>query len=113
MGIASILVAAAIIVGPPQNGSTIHARVGTALVVRLPGNATTGFRWLPAGVAAGLRLTSTRYLPAKPVRPGSGGTFVFRFAVRGSGRVQLVYRRPWERNTPPAERYSVRVAVTR
>ena len=113
MGITVLVAAAVIGIGPPQNNTTVRVRPGAALVVRLPGNATTGFRWSVAHAPAGLPLTSARYVPTKPVRLGSGGTFVFRFVAHGGGRLLLVYRRPWERTTRPARRFSVTIALAR
>jgi inhibitor of cysteine peptidase len=101
---------ATITVGPAANGTTVRPRARDTLVVRLPGNPTTGYRWSASRVPAVLRLLASSYVPSPPKRLGQGGTFVFRFAVRrGSGTLGLAYRRPWEKNKPPLRAFSLTV----
>lgn len=102
--------AATITVGPAANGTTIRLHAADTLVVRLPGNPTTGYRWSASRVPQALRLRTSTYVPALPKRLGQGGTFVFRFAVRpGSGTLRLIYRRPWETNKAPLRTFSLTV----
>jgi inhibitor of cysteine peptidase len=44
---------------------------------------------------------------------GSGGTQIFQFAadVSGSAKITLEYRRPWEKDAPPAKTFSVTINV--
>jgi inhibitor of cysteine peptidase len=99
-----------ITVGQAANGKTIHPRAGDTLIVRLPGNPTTGYRWSVSRTPAPLRLLASSYVPSPPKRLGQGGTFVFRFRVRaGHGTLTLVYRRPWEKSKPPLRSYSLLV----
>ena len=101
MGLVAPLVAATLVLGPAANGTTVSLHRGEALVVRLAGNPTTGYRWSSVRVPPSLRFASSQYVAAKPQRPGRGGTYVFRFrAVRGSGKLTLAYARPWERTKP-------------
>ena len=111
MAVAIVLAAAAIVVGPAQNGATIHPAPGAVVVVRLPGNPTTGFRWTVARTPASLRLIRATYVPMAPKRLGSGGTFVFRYAARpGSGVLRILYRRAWE-GAAPAKTFTLHVNV--
>ncbi len=99
-----------ITVGLSGNGRTIRAHVGDTLVVRLPGNPTTGYRWSVARIPKSLRLLGSVYVPSPPRRIGQGGTFVFRFkTTSGSGSLRLVYRRPWEESTPPLRTFVLAV----
>ena len=92
---------ATIVVGMAANGTTVRLHRGDVLAVRLAGNPTTGYRWSAVRVPPAVRLLASRYVPSKPQRLGSGGTYVFRFgAGNGSGKVVLHYRRPWEPRTP-------------
>ena len=102
--------AATITIGPAANGTTIRLHPGDTLVVRLPGNPTTGYRWSASRVPVVLRRLSSTYVPTLPKRLGQGGTFVFRFAAeRGSGTLRLIYRRPWETNKAPLRTFTVTV----
>lgn len=108
--LASAAAAATVTVGPAANGTTVRLHVGDRLVVRLPGNPTTGYRWSALRVPAPLRLLSSVYVPSQPKRLGQGGTYVFRFAAgRGSGTLKLVYRRPWETKKPPLRTFTLTV----
>jgi inhibitor of cysteine peptidase len=99
-----------ITVGPKANGTVVRPQVGDTLVVRLPGNATTGYRWAVVGAPSVLRPLSSAYVVASPGRLGQGGTYVFRFRVRsGSGLLRLDYRRPWEKGTPPLRTFRLTI----
>ena len=104
MGIAAPLVAATVvIVGASAHGTTVPLHRGDALVVRLAGNPTTGYRWSAVRVPPALRLLTAAYVAPKPQPLGQGGTYVFRFRAGvggGSGRLKLAYARPWEQAKP-------------
>lgn len=85
-----------------QADKTMTVRRGTAFEIRLKANATTGYSWrfepLPEDL---LSLKSSTYVPT-PTEPGvvgSGGTQVYRFvaAQPGSGDIDFVYERPFEK----------------
>lgn len=106
--------AATIVRGPSANGSTVRAHAGDALVVRLPGNPTTGYRWSVVRLPASLRLVRAAYHPPAQRRLGQGGTYVFRFAVRfGHGTIRLGYSRPWETTKPPLRTFTLTVRASR
>jgi len=87
-------------------------RAGDDLVVELPENATTGFRWQVTGLD-GLELTGDDYTPAPTVMAGDGGTRILRLRAEkaGEGRLELVYRQPWGAEGEEAGEYSLRVTV--
>ncbi|QTE27938.1 protease inhibitor I42 family protein [Pengzhenrongella sicca] len=78
--------------------------VGERVVVRLPENATTGYRWHAEFDDAALRLVEDRTEAATTPR-GSGGERVLGFeALRaGAASLRLVQRRAWEPNSLAAE----------
>lgn len=101
-----------------DNGKRARVRVGNIIVIRLPGNPTTGYQWqavpMPNPV---VRLIGQPQYAPNPQRPntvGSGGTFVFTFQViqPGTGAIRLVYARSWEKNRMPAETFAVGVDVS-
>ena len=104
--------AATITVGPSANGSTRELLSGDTLVVRLPGNPTTGYRWTVTARPSALRALGSTYLaPAKGL-PGQGGTYVFRFRARaGAGTLRLAYARSFEKGKPPIRTFRLAVLV--
>jgi inhibitor of cysteine peptidase len=98
----------------PDSGSIIYLTQGDALSVRLPANPSTGFTWSVASTASILASAGdTRFEPPPTPRPGAGSfqTFDFRVAGSGAALLQLVYRRPNEKDAPPARTWSVFVAA--
>lgn len=103
---------AARVIGPGADGTTLRLAPNSVLVVRLPGNITTGFSWAVRQLPAGVRLTATSYVAPRPARIGQGGTFVLRFAVAAprGGLLQLGYARRWEKQRP-AQTFTVRLRL--
>jgi predicted secreted protein len=111
---AAAAAAALVTVGPSANGKTVRLAVGTMLVVKLPGNPTTGYTWSTKAVDRRvLEPLAIGYIPAGKL-PGSGGTFRIRFRAVGAGTtgLKLVYARPFA-HTPPPRTFSLRVVVRR
>jgi inhibitor of cysteine peptidase len=99
----------------PDNGSDIFLAQGDALQVRLPSNPSTGYSWAIASNAPSVlaQVGEPKFdAPAKPM-PGAAGTVTFEFRVVGGGGVFLdfVYRRPSDKDAPPARRWGVFVAA--
>jgi inhibitor of cysteine peptidase len=98
-----------------DNGKTIKVVVGKPLTIALEGNITTGYGWQTGKIdgasvrAEGKPEYAAKKHPAGMV--GVGGTFVFRFkAVKpGKSEIKLVYLRPWEKDTPPAKSFVVKI----
>jgi inhibitor of cysteine peptidase len=88
---------------------------GDTLEVRLPSNRTTGFSWQVAKIEKD-RLKSQGKpmyeLPKKPL-PGAGGVEVFRFTAEAAGKteLELIYKRPFEKDKPPAKTYKLTVEI--
>jgi inhibitor of cysteine peptidase len=97
-----------------EPGSTVSARSGDELVVRLPEVATTGYQWTVDQITGPLRVVSSEVVPTVPpdgAPPGSGGERFIRVATTGvgNGAVRLELRRVWE--TEPADRFEFLVRV--
>jgi len=106
-----------IVLTAADSGRTVTVRRGESITLRLAGNPTTGYRWqlrLPLGPALEQQGDSA-YVPdpAPGGIVGSGGTEVWKFKGIRAGRLTLVleYRRPWEKDQPPARTvtYAIRV----
>ena len=88
---------------------------GQMLIVSLPSNPTTGYRWNLREVSAeqlkslGPEVFSS---PKSDVIGGDGlSTWRFEAAEAGSGRLYLTYQRPWEVDAEPAGLFDCRIEV--
>jgi inhibitor of cysteine peptidase len=97
-----------------NNGEVIRVRQGDEIVLGLPENASTGYRWHVAR-ADGLDEKEMTGAEAAPSRqPGSGGVRKFRFAPKapGSARLELIHWRHWEGEKSVIARFAVDIVVT-
>ncbi len=103
--------------GAAESGATIAIATSQRVVVRLPGNPSTGYRWSlvesAGGVLASDGAPSFEPVQAAAQRPGAGGTEVWRFTPMRAGEqvLRFEYSRPWEQGTPPAEVVTFTVTV--
>jgi inhibitor of cysteine peptidase len=104
---------AEIAVGEGHNGASVAAKVGDHIVVRLPENPTTGFRWSgqPTGLDL-LQLESDEFAQGASGAVGGGGVRVLRYRATGAGRASLSLElaRPWETNAPRSQ-FRIEVSV--
>jgi inhibitor of cysteine peptidase len=87
-----------------DSGARRAARLGEHIVIRLPENPTTGYRWAAEVDPAMFELMDDQYEGA--VRPvGGGGERVLTFAALrvGHGQIRLANRRAWEAADPVDE----------
>lgn len=97
-----------------DNGTTVTLRPGAQVVVRLPEQPTTGFRWaVDQSEEALVVLVATTYVPAAGVGVGGGGEHVWTFEAThpGTGQLRLKLWRAWEGDTSVQERFAVRIQV--
>ncbi len=97
-----------------NNGQTINIKKGNEIVVKLEGNATTGYVW-------SVQDLDEQYLQQKGEEDyksdsnlvGAGGisTFTFKTQQPGQTTLKLVYSRPFEKDTPPEKTFEVTVVV--
>jgi inhibitor of cysteine peptidase len=94
----------------------VTLNTGDKLVIKLPGNYTTGYQW---EVIEGYDDDIIRqegngeYKPEKNDRVGAGGTAIFTFTAISTGRtdINLEYRRPWEKTGDVPEDFEITVLV--
>lgn len=96
-----------------SDGSTVTLSDGDLLMVALPGNPTTGYRWMAEQAPTGL----LEELPGPDFQPessliGAGGTFYFRYVAHapGTGTLTFSYLRPWE-SVPPEKTVTLTIHV--
>jgi inhibitor of cysteine peptidase len=84
------------------------------IVIELPENPTTGFRWsLRSQVAPALRTRSDLFEHRAEARPGAGGSrrFEFTASAPGTAAISLWHWREWEGEGSVTKRYHVTVTV--
>ncbi|MDA1004529.1 MAG: protease inhibitor I42 family protein [Chloroflexi bacterium] len=99
-----------------DNGATVRLAQGGTLLVALPSNPSTGYRWWVAeGSGAALELIDVRYVPPGSTMPvvGAAGTEVFRFRAVAPGVTSLVldYARGFEPGVPATSTFTVSVHI--
>ncbi|MET1080832.1 MAG: protease inhibitor I42 family protein [Pseudomonas sp.] len=94
----------------------LQIRTQQTLILVLPSNPTTGFRWQLADAATPLLRSLGPEVYSNPEDVGlvgSAGQSTWRFQAEtaGEGRLHLQYRRPWETDLPPAETFDCPIQV--
>lgn len=88
---------------------------GDEVVIRLPENPTTGYRWQVTHSGAGeLALVEERFVPGSGgAGVGASGDRLLRFLGQKAGevRVEAVLRRPWDPPRAGAERREFAIVV--
>ena len=98
-----------------DNDTKVKLARGETLLLKLPMQGGTGYTWV-VGKADDEKLKAigkpTAEKPAKP-RPGATVIQVFRFeaAAPGSSRLEMWYKRPFEKDKKPAKTFSVNVEI--
>ena len=107
----------AVTITPENAGRTIELRSDQELLIRLPGNSATGYRWsLAAAPASVLKLEGLPTIERDPAGPGIVGAprvEIWRFTTAHQGQQVLLfdYRLPWDADAPPARQLSFTVTV--
>jgi inhibitor of cysteine peptidase len=83
-------------VNEQANGKTVALSGGQVLVVRLPENPTTGYRWVAESNDA-MKLEADEYFPNN-TGIGAGGTRQLRWSALAPGQSQIILKqkRSWE-----------------
>jgi len=102
-------------VNEKNDGDKIKLTKGATLEIRLKSNRTTGFSWSIAKSDKEIikQMGDVKYeRPAKGAI-GAGGTDVITFTAEkaGTSEVELAYKRPFEKDTPPAKTFKLTVTV--
>jgi len=97
------------------SGKQVELAVGQSLVVTLDSNASTGYSWSLAQNSddSVLNETGNKYLAPQTTLVGAGGKeeWTFKALKKGTSSISMVYRRSWEKDTPPAKTFDLTVVV--
>ncbi|VVN70719.1 protease inhibitor I42 family protein [Pseudomonas fluorescens] len=99
-----------------QSECPVQLKTGQNLILTLPSNPTTGYRWAIQDSAGGVlhRLSPEVYSNPKDAGlVGSAGQSTWRFqaSAAGSGRLRLTYQQPWAPEVAPVETFDCAIAV--
>jgi inhibitor of cysteine peptidase len=99
------------------HGREVALQVGQTLKVSLSENASTGYQWsIPSELNSNLtpvlrkREETVETPDGPPGRPGVRHLY-FEAVAAGVADLEIHYRRSWERDTPPARKFTLRVLV--
>jgi inhibitor of cysteine peptidase len=94
-----------------DDGGRIQARVGDLIELRLPENASTGYRWTLDHLDARLFELGDTGADYPDKRIGSGGEVNFRITVVAAGNATLALKcwRSWEGDGGVLKRFAVEV----
>jgi len=91
--------------GPEDNGRILNVSMGTVVIIKLPENPSTGYRWQYAVNENIAEVMDDNYIDPEDPIPGRGGTRMLKLRVAGSGEFAMDYGRPWENQ--PIDHFSV------
>lgn len=99
-----------------QSQCPLELDVGQVLVITLPSNPTTGFRWMIRKDASAVLAAMGNEVYTNPEEAGmvgSGGKSSWRFKAFQSGQDALLmqYQRPWEQGIAPAKTFACEISV--
>jgi inhibitor of cysteine peptidase len=103
-------------VSADQSGTSVALASGQDLVVRLPSNPATGYRWIyvePKDAVLRVDGPSSYEAQSAGSAAGAGGTEIWKLAPLKPGQQQLrfEYRRPWEQDVAPSRVATYTVTV--
>jgi inhibitor of cysteine peptidase len=96
-----------------DDGRTIEATVGDTIELRLPENATTGYRWAFDGLDGHVVRAGEGELIGKPAKVGSGGDVRWRLTAltAATTEVKLKLWRRWEGDRSIQKRFAIRLTI--
>jgi inhibitor of cysteine peptidase len=97
-----------------NDGQRVQLSSGQVLSVNLTANPSTGYSWEVSAINAEiLQQMGDPEFKSDSTLVGAPGKQLIRFKVvaKGEGKLELVYHRPWEKDTPPERTFSVNVTA--
>lgn len=124
IAVSSVALLAACAQQPPRHNVTVDKQqdcpvslhTGQNLILSLPSNPTTGFRWLVQNPAQSVLRSLGPEVYNNPQDAGivgNGGQSVWRFQAQhaGAGTLLLVYQQPWAPEVKPTQTFECAIDV--
>lgn len=106
-----------VVLDDQKETTELRMKAKSETIVNLAGNATTGFSWMviKPGDGAVVSVGDPVYEKGKNrlASTGVGGSFAIKLTAvaKGTTKVYLEYRRPWEKEVPPTKRMTIDITV--
>ncbi len=99
-----------------QSDCPLELDNGQILMITLPSNPTTGFRWVITKTAENVLRSMGPEVYTNPEDAGmvgSGGKSTWRFKAyqAGQGALLMQYQRPWDQGIAPAKTFACEISV--
>jgi inhibitor of cysteine peptidase len=99
-----------------QSDCPLPLKSGQVLLLTLPSNPTTGYRWQVQNPASSILRSLGPEVYSNPEDSGmigSAGQSVWRYqaANAGDGHLIMTYQQPWAPEVPPAQTFDCRISV--
>lgn len=99
-----------------ESAQSMNLRVNQPLILRLPSNPSTGYSWTLPVAPQLLRVEGKPGFEEANTAPGvvgAGGQEVWtlRALTAGEETLRFEYRRPWEKDAPPARSLLYRIEI--
>jgi len=97
-----------------DNGRAVDVHLGDDVALRLPENATTGYRWAVDYADANLVDVSEEQPVSTSENMGGGGEAQWSIKTRAAGATSIKLKRwrPWEGESSVVERYEITLRIS-
>jgi inhibitor of cysteine peptidase len=96
------------------NGQEVTLSISDEFFIELEGNPTTGYTWSINQMESSMlsQIGDAEFQPESP-KMGAPGRQIFHFKCEQTGTTELhlIYHRPWEKDTAPADSFYVTVVI--
>ena len=103
-----------VFISQEDNGREFALDRGDALEISLPATSGTGYTWQAEPVAGGFaRQVGEPAFTLDSAMPGASGHQIFHFGIdaTGTGALDMLYLRPWEKGSKPAKVFKIMLIV--
>lgn len=106
--------ASVIFISQDDNGREFALDRGDALEISLPATSGTGYTWQAEPIAGGFaKQVGEPAFTLDNAVPGAAGHQIFHFGIEGTGTgaLEMIYLRPWEKGSKPAKVFKIMLIV--
>jgi predicted secreted protein len=106
--------ASVVFVSQEDNGREFALDRGDALEISLPATSGTGYTWQAEPIAGGFaKQVGEPAFTLDHAMPGASRHQIFHFGIdaTGTGTLEMIYLRPWEKRSKPAKVFKIMLIV--